>query len=181
MKQRKRKLKWVFATLTLVFAIGMVTGCTSSTDKAKTSDETKENKEKTKFKVGETAEYDGVQVTLKKVISSKGDGQFISPQKGKKFVLCNFEIINNSSKDITISSIMSFKAYCDDVTLDYDIMGMQAPQAEGFSQLDGTIAAGKKMDGVISYQVPKKWKTLEIIVTPSFWSQKDIKFIAKNK
>ena len=186
--KKKRKLKWILASLTLIFAMGTVMGCTSGDKQVKKvntkeekSDKKQEETEKVKFKVGETAEYNDIQVTLKKIIKSKGDGQFIKPDKGKQFVLCNFEISNNSSSDISISSIVSFKAYCDDIVLNYDLLGMQSPEAKGLNQLDGEIEPGKKMKGVISYEVPKKWKKIEVTVNPSFWESENIRFIVKNK
>lgn len=48
------------------------------------------------------------------------------------------------------------------------------------NQLDGTVAPGKKMNGVIGYEVPADWKELEINFTPDFWSNKDISFVAKH-
>ena len=36
-------------------------------------------------------------------------------------------------------------------------------------QLDGTIAAGKKMKGVVGYEAPQDWSELEIRFSPSFW------------
>ena len=72
---------------------------------------------------------------------------------------------------------MNFEAYCDDYSLNQDIIGLQTPEAEGKNQLDGSVAAGKKMNGVIAYQVPSNYKTMEINVSPDFWSGRDIKFI----
>ena len=92
-----------------------------------------------------------------------------------------FEISNNSEKDITMSSITCFEAYCDDMSMNEDILGLQAPEAKKYNQLDGSIAAGKKMLGAIVYQVSNDWKEIEINVNPGFWSAKDIKFVAKNK
>ncbi len=92
-------------------------------------------------------------------------------------MICDFEIDNDSERDINISSVMNFEAYCDDYSLNQDIMGLQAPEAEGKSQLDGSVAAGKKMNGVIAYQVPSDYKTMEINVAPDFWSSKNIKFV----
>ena len=43
-------------------------------------------------------------------------------------------------------------------------------------QLDGSVAAGKKMNGVIGYEVPSGWSTIEVKFTPDFWSGKDIAF-----
>ena len=46
------------------------------------------------------------------------------------------------------------------------------------NQLDGTVAAGKKFNGVIGYEVPADWKELEVRFTPDFWSGKEIIFVA---
>ena len=44
------------------------------------------------------------------------------------------------------------------------------------NQLDGTIAAGKKMNGVIGYEVPADWKTIEIHFKDNVWSSNKFKF-----
>lgn len=133
--------------------------------------------EKTDFAVGEVAEIKGVQVSLLGTTESKGS-DFLKPDEGNIFVLCEFEISNNSDKDISVSSMMSFEAYCDDYSVNQDILGLQAPEGKGKNQLDGSVAAGKKMNGIIAYQVPETWKTLEIKFSPSFWSNKSATFIA---
>lgn len=48
------------------------------------------------------------------------------------------------------------------------------------NQLDGTIAVGKKMKGVIGYEVPINWHELEIAFTPDVWNGQEIIFIAVN-
>lgn len=189
MEKKKGKLKWIIIAVVVVIIIAAATSGGSDDEvkevKNNTTEASKDNKKeeakKTEFSVGETAEYNDVQVSLTDVVESKGDGQFITPDDGNVFVLCSFEITNNSSSDITISSIACFETYCDDVSMVEDIMGLQAPEAKGQNQLDGDIAPGKKMKGVIAYQVPENWKELEVNVSPGFWSTKDIKFVAKNK
>lgn len=136
----------------------------------------KEPEAKTEFGIGETAEQNGIQVTLVSAAESSGT-EYIAPEEGNIFLILEFEIANNSEDDITISSIANFEAYCDDYSTSQDIFGIQAPEAEGKSQLDGSVAAGKKMNGVIAYQIPSDYQTFEINVSPSFWSSKDIKFI----
>ena len=61
------------------------------------------------FYVGETAELKGVRVTLASVTESMGSA-YNTPTEGNIFVLCEFEIANNSDREINISSIMSFEA-----------------------------------------------------------------------
>ena len=132
---------------------------------------------KTKFGVGEKVELNNVVVTLLGVTESYGS-QFNKPSEGNEFVLCEFEIENNSSKEITVSSIMSFNAYCDDYTLSYSLQALM--EKGNNQQLDGTIASGKKFKGVIGYEVPTDWKEVEIHFTPDFWTSKNIIFVANH-
>ena len=132
------------------------------------------HEEKTEFYVGETAELKGVQVTFVNTVESTGS-DFNQPADGNVFVLCEFEIANNSDREINISSIMSFEAYCDDYACTFSLAALMEKGSK--NQLDGTVAAGKKFNGVIGYEVPADWNTLEIRFTPDFWSGKEIIFV----
>ena len=148
---------------------------TSVDNKEDAKDEGK--KEKNAFYVGETAELKGICVTLVDVTESTGS-QFNTPTDGNVFVLCEFEISNDSNKDITVSSMLSFEAYCDDYTCSSSLTALM--EKGNKNQLDGTVAAGKKFNGVIGYEVPADWQQLEIHYTPDFFNGKDVVFIANN-
>jgi len=150
----------------------------ASAETAKKDDSAKEGakKESTTFGIGDTADFDGVQVKLSSAVLSNGDGQLAKPDDGKYFLGLIFDIDNQSSDDIAVSSAVSFEAYCDDYSLTQDVFGYQAPEWDGISQLDGDVAAGKKMNGVICFQVPKDFKTFEISYAPSFWNNKKVTF-----
>lgn len=135
----------------------------------------KAKEEKNEFRIGETAELKGVSVTLVNVTESNGS-QFNTPTDGNVFVLCEFEIANNSDKDVNVSSMMSFEAYCDDYTCTFSLTALM--EKGNKNQLDGTVAAGKKFNGVIGYEVPADWRELEVRFTPDFWSGKEIIFVA---
>ena len=135
----------------------------------------KDKEDKNEFRIGETAELKGVSVTLVNVNESNGS-QFNTPTDGNVFVLCEFEIANNSDKEIAVSSMMSFEAYCDDYTCTFSLTALM--EKGNKNQLDGTVAAGKKFNGVIGYEVPADWQELEVRFTPDFWSGKDIIFVA---
>jgi hypothetical protein len=149
-----------------------------------TSDDTKDDAtatplpEKTTFGIGETVELKDILVTLVSVKISEG-GDYNKPSDGNEYLLCEFNIENNSDNDIAVSSMISFEAYCDDYSITQSISALL--DTEDLSQLDGSVAAGKKMNGIIGYEVSKDWKELEISYTPTFWSGKDITFIAENK
>lgn len=129
--------------------------------------------EKTTFGVGEQVTLNDVIVTMSSVTES-GGSQFNKPSEGSKFVLCEFSIENNSDRDLNISSMMCFEAYVDDYSASMSISAMIESDK---GQLDGTVAAGKKMNGVIGYEVPEDWSEIEVRFTPDFWSSKDITFI----
>ena len=133
--------------------------------------------EKTTFGVGDIAELKGVKVALLGVTESNGS-QFNTPSEGKVFVLCEFEITNDSQNDVAISSMLSFKGYCDDYACEYSLGALLEKGDK--NQLDGTVTPGKKMKGVIGYEIPTDWKELEIQFTPDFWSGKEIVFTATN-
>lgn len=132
-----------------------------------------------KFAVGESAELNNIIVTLKSVKESKGS-IYNEPSEGKVLANCEFEIQNNSTEEFAISSLLCFSAYCDDYKCEYSLIATGANVLEGKKTLDGSIAAGKKMLGIISYEIPKDWKELEIRFSPKVWGSKKFIFVATN-
>ena len=118
----------------------------SSQDGGASKDADSSKTETDRFGVGESAELNDIVVTLVGVTESEG-GDFNSPEDGNIFLLCDFNIENNSSEDIAVSSIMCFSAYVDDYATS---MSLSAQLASENEQLDGTVAAGKKMKGGLS-------------------------------
>ncbi len=199
-KKKGGKAKWIVLAVVLVIIIGAVAG--GGSDKPKkvadtgsdtTKTETKEaasekddtsdqadseetetqTEEKDTFGIGEVAEMNDIQVTMVNYTESEGS-EYNKPSDGNEFVLVEFEIANNSDSEMTVSSMASFEAYADDYALNYSLNA--AVDNQDANQLDGTIAAGKKMNGVIGYEVPKDWKNLEIHFTDNVWSSNKFKF-----
>ena len=129
------------------------------------------------FKLGDVVEIDDIIVSFVDVTESTGS-DFNKPADGNVFVLCEFEITNNSSEEISVSSMLSFEAYCDDYSCDYSFSALL--EKGNKDQLDGTIAAGKKMKGVVGYELPSNWKELEIHYTLSILESDEIVFVATN-
>ena len=127
------------------------------------------------FEVGETAELNDVQVTLLSYKESKGS-EYNKPSDGNVFLMAEFEIVNNSDSEMNVSSVMSFEAYADDYSLNYSFGALMDNEDR---QMDGTIAAGKKMKGYIGYEVPKDWSTVEIHFTDEVWSNNKFRFEIK--
>lgn len=180
--KRKHVLLWVVLGVLALIIIGAAgsggsepaPAAASSTSAAAPKSESKAPVKKT-FGVGESAELKDIVVTLVSVEESSGS-QFNQPTDGNVFVICEFEIENNSSSEINVSSLLSFAAYCDDYSLNFSLTALL--EKGNRNQLDGQIAAGKKMNGIIGYEVPIGWNELEIRFTPSFWSGNEIIFTA---
>lgn len=129
------------------------------------------------FEVGEIAEYNDIQVSVLDFETSNGNN-FSKPDSGKEFVYVNVEIANNSDDELTVSSLLSFDAYCDDYKLDFSSGALLA--LDGRNQLDGKISEGKKMNGYLGLEVPSDWKTIELQFTDNVWKSSKIKFEIKN-
>lgn len=125
------------------------------------------------FGVGQTASLNDVNVMLTNVTESAGS-EYIKPGDGKVFVLCEFEIANNSDSDIGVSSLVSFEAYVDEYSTSLSLSALAANSDQ--TQLDGTVAAGKKMKGIVGYEANADWKNIEVKFTPDFWAGSDITF-----
>ena len=74
--------------------------------------------------------------------------------------------------------MVSFDAYVDDYST---TISLGATASADKNQLDGTVAPGKKMNGIIGYEVTKEWEELEITFTPDVWSRDKIVFVAVNE
>lgn len=133
--------------------------------------------EQTVFGPGDKVEMNDIIVSMTNFYESTGSG-FSTPSDGKVFLICEFEIENNSKSDIAVSSLMSFEAYVDDYTAN---MSLSAIMSADKGQLDGTVAVGKKLSGVIGYEADPGRKELEIRFTPNFWTGKDITFVCTHQ
>lgn len=147
----------------------------SSTDGTNEESDTSSNEseEQTVFTKGEIAEMNDVQVTLVNYEESAGS-EYNTPPEGNIFLLVNFEIANNSDSELAVSSMVSFEAYADDYTLNYSLNALI--EKSDSTQLDGTIAPGKKMNGWIGYEVPADWSNVEIHFTDNVWSNNKFVF-----
>lgn len=129
----------------------------------------------TRAAAGKPNSINGIEATLLSVKESKGSS-YSKPDAGNVYVLCEFEISNDSSSELAISSLLSFEAYCDGYKYDSSFGAIM----EVSNQLDGSIDPGRKMKGGIGFEVPKNWKELEVIFKPDFWSNEKLTFITRN-
>lgn len=186
-KQGGGCLKTVLICFAVVCVLGVIAGMLEEKPKKvksqnenagketeKTEDIVKDEPDdgKDTFVIGETAEMNGVQVTMTDYSENNGS-EWNEPADGKVYVLVEFEIQNNSDSELAISSALSFEAYADDYSANLSLGALIENKQE---QLDGSIAPGKKMKGWIGYEVPVDWKELEVHFTDNVWSSNKFKF-----
>ncbi len=134
-----------------------------------TSSEEQSSEEKV-YGVGDTVTGKDVDITLIGVTHPEGS-EYTKPEEGKVYTLLEFEITNKSNEDVAVSSMLSFDCYVDAYQTSISLSAlMNKGDAE---QLDGTVAAGKKMKGVVGYEIDEGWKTISISFQPdAFGSDK---------
>lgn len=131
---------------------------------------------KKEFLIGEVAEYKDVKITVINYEESMGN-DWGKPSEGNVFIFPEIEITNNSNKEISVSSIMSFECYIDDYKADFNSDAFMAISTEdGKQQLDGSIAPGKKLKGVLGIEAPNDWKTIEIYYKDNVWLSSNFSF-----
>ncbi|MCI7158450.1 MAG: DUF4352 domain-containing protein [Flintibacter sp.] len=155
----------ILGVLLIAGAVGSKGGSPAGSDGPQTTDDSV-------FGVGEPVEMDNIVVTLESVTENSG-GNYMTPTDGKVFVVCEFTIDNQSEQDIAVSSMLSFNAYIDDYASPLNLSSMLSTNQ---TQLDGTIVAGKKMNGVVGYEADPGWQNIEIRFTADFWSDQEFVF-----
>lgn len=138
----------------------------STTTVAATTTEGKSN-----FSLNETAVFKNLKFTATEIKESEGS-QFYKPESEKIFVGIKFTIENISDEDQTISSILLFEAYEDDVKTSQSMTGLLA-FGDG---VDGTIAPGKKMVGWYVIEASKEWSEIEVNVSADWLSDTSATF-----
>lgn len=101
-------------------------------------------------------------------------GAFIAALLHKSLGLCGSK---SNSVSVTAYILRSVLVY--DLAEYSTSMSLSATASSSETQLDGSVAAGKKMAGVIGYEAPEDWSTLEVTFKPNVWSGKNITFVAE--
>ena len=132
-------------------------------------------KTETTFGLNESAVFRTLKFTATEIKESNGE-DFFEPDDGNVFVGVKFEIENISDEEQSISTLLLFEGYADDVKCEYSF---NAACAFSEGTLDGTIAPGKRLKGWYALEVPEDWEELELDVQSDWLSNKQAKFVFK--
>ena len=167
----------------ILLCLCLLCGLTACTVEDKPSKETETNaeseatkateKKEETFELNETAVFNNLKVTATEVKESEGT-EYFKPADGNIFVGVKFTIENTSEETQNLSSLLCFTAYADDVKCDYSF---SAACVFTDGSLDGDIAAGKKMIGWYSVELPADWKNLQVDFIPDLLSNTPAQFV----
>lgn len=143
-----------------------------STASASTADTESEKSQKEIFALNETAVFSDLKFTANELKESSGS-DFFEPDSGNVFIGVKFTIENISDEEKSVSPLLLFDAYVDDVKASYSI---SASCVFNDGSLTGTIGSGKKLVGWYALEVPKAWKCIEIDVNQTWTSNNAAKF-----
>ena len=124
MKKKGGCLKTVLIVIGVIIILGIIgsviggkddgpkkVNSDTSTDATQDASKNESEPEQTVFNVGDTVNLNDVEITLVNITESAG-GEYTTPDEGNEFLILEFEIANNSSKDISISSVMNLSISC---------------------------------------------------------------------
>ncbi len=103
----------------------------------------------------------GVRLTALSLRESGGNG-WSSPNGGNVFVLARFRAENGTGRELTISTVVDFELRADGVLIPWS----QGATLAAEPSLDGTIAAGRALEGEVGWEVPASWQSIELRYFP---------------
>ena len=169
-----KKFLIIFLIFSLCFSFtGCVESDPSSSDQKTLTNNSQSNDKNKTFGLNEKAELDVLSFTITEIQESKGN-EFFKPEDGNIFVGIKITIENISDEEQYLSSLLLFEAYVDDIKCDYSI-NAACVFTEG--TLDGSVAAGKKLVGWYSLELPKDWSEIELTAKDDWTSYKKATFI----
>lgn len=147
----------------------VLTGCSSTEGD---SEETKEPV-KTEFAIGETAEIDGVKVTVNGTRILEGNA-YMKPDEGKQWIAVDFTFENTKDDSVYIGGIFEITMKDGDGReKDQNIWG----ELEG--SVDADVLSGEKLSGEKSFVISGDETHLYVYYKPSLSSSNPLKFIIK--
>ena len=172
-------MKKILCLVLCLLMLCSVTACTIEDSPTKETNQTQQpqptEKPEETFGLNQTAVFKTLKFTATELTESNGQDFFI-PETGKVFIGVKFTIENISNEEQTVSSLLLFDAYVDDVKCSYSF---NAACAFSDGTLDGTIAPGKKLIGWYAVEVPSNWVSLELNVQADWLSSSSAKFVFK--
>lgn len=144
------------------------TGNTSSSSQSASTSEqptTSTSSGPATFKVGQSTTLDGWTAVVNGTKTDKGDGEISVPKAGNIYFEVSVTLTNTSSKNQTASSLVFWTLKDTNGQAYTETIVTNAPRPP-----DGAVAAGSKLTGTLTYEIPISLKNVEIDFHPDLTS-----------
>ena len=160
--------------LSLLLCLGLVTGlaaCSSDDDSKKEAKDKPAEKKKTEYAIGETAEVDGIKITINSVRND--GGKYSPPEDGNVYFVMDVTIENTTDETFHSSSMISYTlkdgdGRKQDLTILANLNG----------SLDMEVEPGESGKGEIGFKTGPEGK-LVLTFAPNTFKDAKAKFIVR--
>ena len=118
----------------------------------------------TRFTIGDTIINRDYKLTVEGASIIVSDNKYAQPDENCEFVEVELTLENTSNDTLNVRALY-FTAYADGFIIDSHNWHAYYPSSKNILSAD--IASGKKINGVLCYEVPKYWSELELFVNLS--------------
>jgi len=115
------------------------------------------------YKIGDPVKAGNLIFTVNSTRTDKG-GDIIKPGEGKIYYIVDVTVENTGDKSENVSSLLMFKLFDSD---GYNYSVTFGPETKG--QIDGEIAAGRKLRGELVFEIPEDAMGLELEIDPTIF------------
>ena len=124
----------------------------------------------TRFTIGDTIINRDYKLTVEGASIIVSDNKYAQPNENCEFIEVELTLENTSNDTLKVRALY-FTAYADDFIIDSQNWHAYYPSSKNILSTD--LASGKKINGVLCYEVPNDWSELELFVKLSDYSGDD--------
>ena len=120
-------------------------------------------------KVGQTVTGDNWAISLTSArVYDKIEGEYLTdePEEGKVYLVLFFDVQNVSDED-GYFNYLNVESYVDGYNQSQSLL---LSEPEGQEWLTGDVAAGKKLQGYLAWEVSPEWQELEVSYKDDLWT-----------
>ena len=115
----------------------------------------------TRFTIGDTIINRDYKLTIEGASIIVSDNKYAQPNENCEFIEVDLTVENTSNDTLNVRALY-FTAYADGFIIDSYNWDAYYPASKNILSAD--LASGKKINGVLCYEVPNDWSELELFV-----------------
>lgn len=126
------------------------------------------------YAVGQIASANGIELQITDFAFSNGTDE-MKPSTGKKFILLNVTVSNESKEIMNLHTLSAFRLIADDKPVEYSSYVYEA-EAANIKRLPESLEAGASFNGTVAFEIPAKASKLILQYANPIWSSDKLVF-----